>query len=206
MSRAMAANENPLPVQDAGLGALANLFNNMNGAEDECFQYNPAAAKACWLGFLVMRSVTRTVANQTIDKPFCNWAMWVLSPHALFTDDGYKEKEDCAKKEVAYENAQTFIDKHAGSRLWNLSPNSFVKYANHVCTLYSLAGEIKHRAFNKMLYREFTKLRARGESSYDKWLLRQRCSKSTVDVVIVLIVDDLTQGIDDVICLCFGAY
>ena len=42
-----------------------------------------------------------------------------------------------------------------------------------------------------MWYCECTKLGARAGSNYDKWLLRQRCSKSTVDEVNVLIVDDL---------------
>ena len=81
-----------------------------------------------------MRSVTPTVENETLDKLLCSWAMWVLSPHALF-DDTNKEKWENAKKKVASENPQAFIDKHGGSRLWNLSPNSFVRYANHVFTL-----------------------------------------------------------------------
>ena len=81
--------------------------------------------------------MTPTVENETLDTIFCSWAMWVLSPHALFSDDRDKEKWESAKKKVASENPQALIDKHGGSRLWNLSPNSFVRYANHVFMLYN---------------------------------------------------------------------
>ena len=141
---AMAAKEKTAHVHDAGLGALTNMFNKTNAVENECFQYSPAAAETCWLGFLAMRSVTPTVENETLDKLFCSWAMWVLSPHALFGDDPDKEKWETAKKNVASENPRALIDKHGGSRLWNLSPNSFVRYANHVFTLYNFVGETKH--------------------------------------------------------------
>ena len=43
-------------------------------------------------------------------------------------------------------------------RQWNLSPNSFVRYANHVFMLFNLARGTKQWAFSKMWYHEFHKL------------------------------------------------
>ena len=94
----MAAKEKPAPVHDAGLGALTNVFNKTNAVENERFQYRPTAAETCWLGFLAMHSVTPTVENETLDKLFCSWAMWVLSPHALVSDETDKEKWENTKK------------------------------------------------------------------------------------------------------------
>ena len=88
----MAAKEKPAPVQNAGLGALTNLFNKTNSIQHGRFQYSTAAVATCWFGILAMRSGTPTVENETLGKLFGRWAMWVQSPHSLFTDDRDKKK------------------------------------------------------------------------------------------------------------------
>ena len=128
-----------------------------------------------------MRSATPSVENKNLDRLLCSWAMRVLSPHALFVHEGDKEKWENTKNEIGTKNPLALVDKRGACRQWNLSPNSFVKYVKHVFTMFNVAGETKHWAFSKMWYPKLSKLSARAGSNYDKWVMCEKCSKSTVE-------------------------